>query len=86
VRADVWSGPPRRLTGNDQADLTKRDAREQVLEALTVRRRRAAQAEVGIDHFNVRLTPAQVAGALTQGVLQPRAFLVSTWCGVDWRT
>jgi len=59
------------LDRDDQADLAKRDARDQVLEALAVRRRRGAQAEVGIDDFDVRLTPAQLAGALAQDVLQP---------------
>ena len=68
---------PGDLDGDDQADLAQGNARDQVLEALAVRRRRAAQAKVGIDHLDVRLTPAQVAGALAQGVLQPQAFLVA---------
>ena len=74
------------LDGDDQADLAQGDARDQVLEALPVRRRRGAQAKVGIDHLDIRLTPApaanasrfgEVAGALAQGVLQAQAFLVA---------
>ncbi len=85
VAADVEQGTPVRavareagdLDRDDQADLAERDACDQVLEALAVRRRRGAQAKVGVDDLDVRLTPAQVAGALPQGVLQPQAFLVA---------
>ncbi len=78
MAADVEQGIPVRavareagdLDRDNQADLAEHDARDQVLEALAVRRRRAAQAKVGIDDLDVRLTPAQVVGALAQGVVQ----------------
>ena len=49
------------LDRDDQADLAERDARDQVLEALAVRCRRGAQAKVGIDDLDVRLTPPSAA-------------------------
>jgi len=59
------------LDRDNQADLAERDARDQVLEALAVRRRRGAQAKVGIDDLDVRLTPPSAASprAVARGAL-----------------
>ena len=60
----------------DQTDLAQRDAADQVGEALAVRRTPGGEAEVGVDHLDIALIPAQLDGALAQGVLQAGALLV----------
>src|SRR3954464_1924016 len=47
------------------------------LKPPAVRGGAAAQAEVGVDDVDVRLTPAELAGALPQRVLQAQALLVA---------
>src|SRR4051794_21846534 len=51
------------LRGEHDADLTQRDARDQVLEARPVRGRRPAQAEVAVDHLDILLAPTEVERA-----------------------
>jgi hypothetical protein len=71
------AGEPGDLGREDQADLAQGDARDQVLEARAVRGGRPAQAEVGVDDVDIGLTPAELAGALPQRVLQAQALLVA---------
>ena len=37
---------------------------------------RPAHAEIAVDHVNIRLMPAELAGAVLQRVLQAKALLV----------
>ena len=54
------------LGGEHDADLTQRDARDQVLEARPVHGRRPAQAEVAVDHLDILLAPTEVERAPAQ--------------------
>src|SRR3954447_16324021 len=47
-----------------------------LLETAAVVARRAACAEIAVDHLNVSLMPAERAGAAVQRVLQTKALLV----------
>ena len=66
----------RDLGGEHDTDLSKRDTRDQILEALPVVGGGTAQSEVGVDDLDVLLTPPKAEGAPAQIVLQPQALLV----------
>src|SRR3954454_4683219 len=70
------AGQPGHVGREDQADLAERDAGDQVLEAGPLLAPGAAPAEVAVDDLDVGLTPAELAGALPQRVLQPEALPV----------
>ena len=57
------------LGGEHDAHLAQRHPRDQVLEALPVRRRRSAQTEVAVDHLDILLAPAQVQRVPAQVIL-----------------
>src|SRR4051812_24888736 len=68
---------PGHLPGQDQADLAQGDAADQVHHALAVTGGLGAEPEVGIDHLDVVVMPAELEGTLAQGVLQARALLIA---------
>ena len=82
---------PGHLIGEDDADLAEGDAGDQVPESLTVRAvaplkpRSVSMTWMPVSSHRGRF-PAEVAGALVQRVFRRKlSWLVSTWCGVDWR-
>ena len=62
----------RHVDRQDQPDLAEADATDKLLEAAALRGRRAAQAEIGIDHVDIGFMPSEFAGALAKRVLQSR--------------
>ena len=68
---------PGHLPGQDQADLAQGDAADQIHHTLAVTGGLGAEPEIGIDHLDVVVMPAEFEGALAQGVLQARALLVA---------
>ena len=69
-------GEPGDLGGQDNTDLPQGDAGDQLLEATTMLGGRSAQAEIGVDHLDGGLLPAELASALAERVLQAQALLV----------
>ena len=55
---------PGHLPGQDQADLAQGDAADQIHHALAVTGGLGAEAEIGIDHLDVVVMPAELEGAL----------------------
>src|SRR3954453_5521391 len=66
----------RDLGGEHDTDLSKRNARDQVLEPLPVVGGGTAQSEIGVDDLDVLVTPPKAESAPAQIVLQPQALLV----------
>src|SRR6266436_6667509 len=84
VATDIQQGIPIRavareahhIHGQNDAYLPQRDLGHQFLEASTMRGTRGRQTEIRIDDLNVLCSPAQLQGALLQGVLQAQALLI----------
>src|SRR4029077_15281911 len=53
------------------------DPTNELLEAASLRGRRATQAEISVDHVDVGFMPSEFAGALAKRILQPQAFLIA---------
>lgn len=61
----------------DQPGFAEPDTADEFLEATAMRGGRAAQAEIGVDHVDIGFMPPEVASALAQRVLEPRALLIA---------
>src|SRR3954447_6862657 len=70
------AGQARDVDREDEAHLAQGHPGHEVLEAAAVVARRAARAEIAVDHLDVSLMPAERAGAALQRVLQMKALLV----------
>ena len=68
---------PRHIIGQNNADLTEGDLAYQRVEALTVMGTRGALSHIGVHDLNGLWGPAQGLGALSQGILEPEAFLMA---------
>src|SRR4051794_10338354 len=70
------AGQARDVDRENEAHLAQGHPGHKVLETAAVIARRAARAEIAVDHLNVSLMPAERAGAAVQRVLQTKALLV----------
>lgn len=61
----------------DQPHLAETDTANKLLEAAALRRRCSAQSEIGVDHVDIGVMPAEFASALAKSLLEPKAFLIA---------
>ena len=69
------AGEPRDLDRQDDTNFPERHPGDQVLERLPMINSRAAHAEIAVDHVDISLMPAELAGSVLQRVLQAEALL-----------
>lgn len=61
----------------DESDFTQANTANELLEAVTLCYRSAAQPEIRINHVDGRLTPSEFAGALAKRVLKAQTLLIA---------
>ena len=67
---------PRGVEGEQDADVTECDLRDEMLKAFALVDRRAAASKIGVDDVRVLFMPTERGGSLTQRVLHALALLV----------
>src|SRR3954447_16448876 len=70
------AGQARDVDRENEDHLTQGHPGHKVLETAAVIARRAARAEIAVDHLDVSLMPAERAGAALQRILQAKALLI----------
>src|SRR4051794_10049231 len=71
------AGETRHVDRQDKSNLAEPDPADQLLETAALRGGSTAQAEIGIDHVDVGVMPAELASALPKSVLQPQTLLIA---------